>query len=403
MNRCIPALVYIAFFCSWCTAWGLPSIGDRAPVIRVSHILTNPHPSLSPAALVGKTVVIDFWATWCGPCIASMPHMNELEASVDPKKFVFVALDDEPEAVVTKFMAKRDIASIVALDGDGSTFKAFGVDERPRAIVIDPMGKVALVTQPKDLTLKQLLAISIAKRASATFNQATKNSGLSTPPVTHVEEPLNTVPEASETLAGASVRKKLLTERAYMFEHDSEGRQTYIGRDAKSLVSIALGKSERHIRFLSDLPPGSYDLELNLGNVDDRTQQCILTAIVAKAFDLDIKKTDVTEDALVLKQSADTVLKMQPTFDMASPSSVQQSGTQASFSNLSAQAIADIIEGRYGVTVVEDTALSGHFDGVIHWPETKEGLDDALRHDLGLEVTVKRQPIPLYVVSKHVH
>ena len=134
------------------------------------------------------------------------------------------------------------------------------------------------------------------------------------------------MPEASETLAGASVRKKLLAERAYMFEHDSEGRQTYIGRDAKSLVSIALGKSERHIRFLSDLPPGSYDLVLNLGNVDDRTQQCILTAIVAKAFDLDIKKTDVTEDALVLKQSADTVLKMQPTFDMASPSSVQQSG-----------------------------------------------------------------------------
>ncbi|WP_128912185.1 hypothetical protein [Granulicella sibirica] len=58
-----------------------------------------------------------------------------------------------------------------------------------------------------------------------------------------------------------------------MFEHDSEGKQTHIGRDAKPLVS-----------------------------------------------DLDIKKTDVTEDALVLKRSTDTSFKMQAADDMGGPS-----------------------------------------------------------------------------------
>ena len=60
-----------------------PKIGDRAPELAIDTMLKGPVDNdLSWKALKGQALVLEFWATWCGPCIGAIPHFNELAEAV---------------------------------------------------------------------------------------------------------------------------------------------------------------------------------------------------------------------------------------------------------------------------------------------------------------------------------
>jgi uncharacterized protein (TIGR03435 family) len=287
------------------------------------------------------------------------------------------------------------------LDRDHETFTAFGVTSRPATIVIDPRGKVALVTQPMDLTAKALIGISNGEKTASMMSDPSKGASSARPATDRaVAEKKVDAPVLDAPLAGVSLRRKLPNERAFTFEHDTEGKQAYIGFDAKVLVGMALAVPDRRVSYIDELPSGNYDLTLNLGTVSDAAKSAILTAVVVKAFNLDIRKSDSMQDVLVLKRAADVSLKAQQTFDAGSARGVQQNGAEWAFSNFSMSDLGSQIESKYGIAVVDETGLAGGFDGGIHWPETKDRLDDVLRHDLGLEVTAERRSVPIFSVSK---
>ena len=107
-------------------------------------------------ALHGRPVVLEFWSTWCKPCIAAFPHINEL-ADAFSDRYQFVAITQETRRTVEPFLEKHDLRTAVAVDTEqGTTHKVFGVWAIPRTFVLSPKSVVLWTGHPTKLTREML-------------------------------------------------------------------------------------------------------------------------------------------------------------------------------------------------------------------------------------------------------
>jgi thiol-disulfide isomerase/thioredoxin len=107
--------------------------------------------SITMADLKGKVVVVDFWATWCGPCVSEMPKMKTLYAEYKPKGVEFIGVSlDSPEAEgglkqLKEFVAENGITWPQYYQGNGweSEFSvSWGINSIPAVFVVDQKGNL---------------------------------------------------------------------------------------------------------------------------------------------------------------------------------------------------------------------------------------------------------------------
>jgi thiol-disulfide isomerase/thioredoxin/outer membrane protein assembly factor BamD (BamD/ComL family) len=143
----VPAGVAILVLCG--TAFGAAKpeggmVGKPAPEIQAAYWLNTE--ALSLKGLRGKIVVVEFWATWCPPCRASIPHLIEMNHKVAGKGVVFISLTDEDRKTVEPFA--REMKMDYAVGGGSQTSGVYGVTGIPHAFIVDPSGTVAWEGHP---------------------------------------------------------------------------------------------------------------------------------------------------------------------------------------------------------------------------------------------------------------
>jgi DsbE subfamily thiol:disulfide oxidoreductase len=116
--------------------------------------------TISPRDHAGRVVVVNFWATWCGPCRTEQPALSEVQAAQGPGGAVFVGVNfRDDEAAARAYMEDLGVPYESLQDPSGSIAHRFGVPYLPATIVIDAQGQMRfrMLGAVDEATLRRLI------------------------------------------------------------------------------------------------------------------------------------------------------------------------------------------------------------------------------------------------------
>jgi thiol-disulfide isomerase/thioredoxin len=117
------------------------SVGKKLPAISLTGVDGK---AINNKSLAGKVVILDFWATWCGPCKKASPTMDALQKKYGSKLVVVGASYDDPVGAVKKYQAEHKYGYTFATGGKAAADK-LGVVNIPAIFIIDAKGVVKYV------------------------------------------------------------------------------------------------------------------------------------------------------------------------------------------------------------------------------------------------------------------
>src|ERR1019366_776284 len=86
----------------------------------------------------GQVVLVNFWATWCGPCQQEMPLLDQMYKKYKPAGFTLIGVNVDKEApAVKELLTRKPVSFPVLLDPANQVSKAYHVDEMPSSVIID--------------------------------------------------------------------------------------------------------------------------------------------------------------------------------------------------------------------------------------------------------------------------
>lgn len=120
-----------------------PLVGQDVADLRLTMLEAD---EVALADNQDRVVVLDFWASWCAPCVKSLPKLAAIANTFPKDKVRFIAVNQgEAPFTVQTFLAHQDLDIEVSMDADGALAKRFAVKSIPQTVVIGPKGKIQRV------------------------------------------------------------------------------------------------------------------------------------------------------------------------------------------------------------------------------------------------------------------
>ena len=357
-------------------------IGQAAPELGIEKYLQAPEGKKSLSALKGKVVVLEFWATWCAPCVAAIPHLNQLNEEFRDKQVQFISITDEGEDVIAPFLKRQEMKSWIGLDTDRSIFEAYGVKGIPRTFLIDQKGIIAASLHPAGLSsdmIEKVIAGEKIERPKLPKPKTVESEG--TDPIFKI----SIVPTEKE--GGRSSSK---ISKGYK-QQEAESRTLH------QILSMAYGVPQTRITGPEALLESRYEISVRLPtNQFELLFQQALTA----SLQLRVSNQKKPVEVLVLTAGEDSAEKLKPTV-MSSSGSMTMGGRgkiktmNGEISRL-AQSLEHVLE-----RVVEDgTGIEGKYDWEITYDEDDpNSVIAVLEEQLGLRIRKEQREIEFLVVN----
>ena len=263
----------------------LAKTGLPAPELSLKKIINAPAAVKEIGSwgdLEGKAVVLEFWATWCDPCVESIPHMNQLADRFSGRPVVFISVTDESEADVRAFLKDHRMNSWIAPEAGAGIFKAFRVYGRPHTVLIGRDGKVAAFSYPAEVTEETVMALLSSKTPAAPA-QGADTAGGQAEPLAEFYIGRSTSPSGSADYSG--------------------GRMYARGMPLKYALSYLLGGIDRFevIPGAEAAMAGSYDIRLSVPPERAGMKRELFLKGLETGLGIKVKESFREADVLVLK------------------------------------------------------------------------------------------------------
>jgi len=369
------------------SVWAYPAKGAQAPALDSLKLVQAPGGArVDWANLKGKVVVLEFWATWCSPCVASLPHLNQLVASLDPAKFQFISIDDEEVKAVETFLARKKTAGWVGVDASDTVFASYGITSRPTTVIVDGNGKIFAVTGIDTVTTADLQ--SVAEGKAVAFKPAEEIITASSA----------SLPSGGQQLFAVSVSKALPDAKETQIQHPPTGTD-FLGVDVDTLLVDVLDPFSERYALAGPLPEGRYDLRVNFVDVAEKVRTSSVRQTVLAALHLRIQAKTVSKPAYILRATEASKQLLSPS---ASTHATKRGHWHGSYvlMNGSMDDLAFVLATGLETPVVNETGIRGNYDARLMNAGTDiESLNTVLKRDLGLELVPGNREMPLTVLE----
>jgi thiol-disulfide isomerase/thioredoxin len=384
----------------------MPKPGALAPELGFDHLLqASTGAKADWTSLHGKVVVLEFWATWCAPCIGEIPVLNSLVSSVDPAKVQFISVDDEDPAVVEAFLKKKPITGWIGIDTSRHVFERFGVESRPTTMVLGPDARVVSTTiRPEELKPSQLLALAEGKpvtlggdvdpKVKAELEKATAEA---------IAEQTGTTKDSADALfeiklapGDPAIGGKRPDTHTMMF---GPGQLDVTNGSIKILLHDSTGVPLSRITSGVDIPNTLYKLHVDAPDLDPKQLAQAIELAISTGCHVRIEHRAEAKDAYVLTANAGAQGHFTNTPGSGFASYKSQSQTLRAL-NATTDQIAGALEEVLGKPVVNETGLTGVLMLSLKM-DSKDlaSVNESLK-SLGLMLAPGRRPVETIILSQ---
>lgn len=374
-----------------------PKIGDAAPEIVLEAFLQAPPNApadLKPAQ--GKVVILELWATWCGPCIPAMDHLGKLKEKFENNPVQIIAVTSEDQKDVVRFLKHRPSRLWIGIDSDRSVFDTFQPMTIPHTIVIDKSGRIAAVTSPDQVT-EQVIENLLAEKA---IDLPVKASGYSEDAAEEAFEQRQMRLD-SDTIFKA-VFRPLKSESAWGRRYPADDPQfplrRFTGKGIWPLALLAAAYESPVNLFIDEvgLPQSGYFIDVIVPQGKERLLNPTIQRLIQDGLNIRIEKETREVDVWELRKIQGAQAALQPSH--AEKPLYTFRGPKLTAIKQPISRLVDYISNAGRKPVVDETGLTAEYDFSMDFVMgNKETFYEALRK-LGLEIVESKRPIEMFVI-----